>query len=236
MFFVSNFPLRRHLTNDRGRKAVTEKQGSDRLDQAQLQLLSGAKRMLNTTVALWKMSLVALVGSLSAMGIIALLLYSFILPRDALFIEGIVFLAIAAWTLARSLTGQCCSCCTVEIPRWKRILGSFVKPDGTFDTERQGEGVVDTIMQMILASEDWISVIRREVLSMLIWPILAIGMLLLTVYTVEVTFVRAIVLAFVGYVFLLTFAIYFGVKLKFQSWQNKVDQFKTKIDRPFEII
>jgi hypothetical protein len=224
------------VANDRGRKAVTEKQGSDSLDQAQLQLLSGAKRMLDTTAALWKVSLVVLAGSLSAMGIIALLLYSFILPKDALFIEGILFLAISAWILARSLTGQCCSCCTVEIPRWKRILASFVKADGTFDTDRQGEGVVDTIMQMILASEDWISIIRRELLSMLIWPILAIGMLLLTAYTVEVTFVRIIVLAFVGYVFLLTFAVYFGVKLKFQSWQNKVDQFKTKIDRPFEII
>jgi hypothetical protein len=83
-------------------------------------------------------------------------------------------------------------------------------------------------MQIISASEGWISVIRRELLSMLIWPILAIGMLLLTVYTVEVTLVRTIAVGFVGYVFALTFAVYYGVKMKFQSWQSKVDQFKTR--------
>lgn len=206
------------------------------MDDVHLSLIGGAQRMLDTATSVWKFSLAALMGSLSVMGAVAVLMYFTILSRDSLFLEGVVFLAIAAWILARSLTGQCCSCCTVEIPRWKRILRSFIRADGTVDMDKQGEGVADSLIQVIAASEKWINVIRQELVSMLIWPVLAIVILISTVFTIDVTVVRIIALGFVGYVFVLTLAVYFGVKLKFQDWQSRIDRFEANTDRALKAI
>ena len=92
--------------------------------------------------------------------------------------------------------------------------------------DREGEGVAETIMQMIFASEEWINVIRRELLSMLVWPILAILILSFTAFQVELATIRALAVGFVVYIFAMTFVVYFGVRLKFQNWEGRVARFK----------
>ncbi|MCL4436111.1 MAG: hypothetical protein M1503_00300 [Thaumarchaeota archaeon] len=77
------------------------------------------------------------------------------------------------------------------------------------DASKEGEGGVDSVMQIMLASEEWMRVIRRELFSMPLWPILAAVVLLLTVYTVDSTTMRMIALAFIGYIFALTVVIYY---------------------------
>ncbi len=222
------------MSNDK--RVVDRDIGAESIGDSYRTLIVGASRVLDTLTAVWKFSLAALIGSLSVMGVVAIAVYFTIFPRESLFLEGFVFLAIAAWIFSRSLTGRCCSCCTVEIPRWRSILASFIKPDSTVDTSKEGEGVVDSVMQVMLASEEWMRVIRRELFSMLLWPILAAVVMLLTVYTVDATTVKMISLAFIGYIFALTVAIYYIVNQKFQPWQRRVAKFKANVENTLQAM
>lgn len=210
--------------------------GAEGIGDSHRALIVGASSVLDTLTVVWRFSLAALIGSLSVMGVVAIVTYFAVFPRESLFLEGFVFLAMAAWIFFRSLTGRCCTCCTVEIPRWRSILASFIKPDSTVDAFREGEGVVDSVMQVMLASEEWMRVIRRELFSMLLWPILAAVVLLLTVYTVDATTVKMISLAFIGYIFALTVAIYYTVNQKFQPWQRRVAKFKANLENALQAM
>lgn len=96
--------------------------------------------------------------------------------------------------------------------------------------------MVESVMQVMLASEEWMRVIRRELFSMLLWPILAAVVLLLTVFTVDATTLKIISLAFIGYVFALTLAIYYTVNQKFKPWQRRVAKFKANVENALQTM
>jgi hypothetical protein len=205
------------------------------LKASYLSLIKGAKRVLDTLASVWKYSVTALLLSLSAIGITAIVLFLTVPGKEFYFTEGVIFLAIAAWIFARNVTGTCSQCCTADIPHWKSVLTSFVKPDNTIDSQKDGQSVVENLMQVAIATGDWIRLIKRDVFSVLFWPMLAGVVFLLSVYQVDVVIARVAAVGFIVYLFALTTAIYYSVNWKFRNWQTKVAQFKgyatTAIDR-----
>ncbi len=190
-----------------------------------LSLIKGADKILDTLASVWKYSLTALLLSLSIIGAISIVLFFAFPTRELFFTEGIIFLAIAGWIFARTFTGSCSRCCNADIPHWKRVLASFVQKDNTVD-QRDGESVAENLMKVIDATGDWIRLIKRDVFSVLFWPVLAIVIFIFSVYPVELFVVRVVAVLFVIYIFALTVIIYYSVKVKFQGWQEKVSRFK----------
>jgi hypothetical protein len=190
-----------------------------------LPLINGANKILDTLSSVWKYSLTALLLSLSIIGAISIGLF-LLVGREILFTEGVIFLAIAAWIFVRTFTGNCNRCCNADIPRWKAILASFVQPNNSVDSQQDGQSVVESLMRVINESNDWIRLIRRDVFSVLFWPVIAMVLFVFSVYSVDITVVRVVEVLFVIYVFVLTGAIYYSVKVKFQGWQEKVSRFR----------
>jgi len=204
---------------------IPEKTTNEGFDSSYIQMIRGASKVLDTLASVWKYSLTALLLSLSVIGAVSIGLF-LVIGREMLFTEGVIFLAIAAWVFARTFSGNCSQCCNADIPRWKRVLASFVQQNNAIDIERDGQSVVESLMRVIEESSDWIRLIRRDVFSVLFWPVIAIVIFVLSVYSVDVAVVRVVAVLFVIYVFVLTSAIYYTVKVKFQSWQNRALRFK----------
>ena len=190
-----------------------------------LPLIKGANKVLDTLASVWRYSVIILLVSLSAIGAISLGLF-FFAGREVLFTEGVIFLAIAAWIFFRNVTGTCNRCCTADIPRWKHQLSSFVQPDNSVDVQRDGQSVVENLMQVIDESADWIRLIRRDVFSVLFWPVIAAIVFLGSVYSVDIALLQVIAVAFVIYVFALTGTVYYSVNVKFRGWQKRVASFR----------
>jgi hypothetical protein len=195
-------------------------------DSSYLSLIKGASKVLDTLTSVWKYSLTALLLSLSVIGAVSIGLF-LVVGREVLFTEGIIFLAIAAWIFLRTFTGNCNRCCNADIPHWKAVLASFVQSNNTVDSEREGQSVVESLMHVIDETGSWIVLIRRDVFSVLFWPVIAIVIFVLSIYSVDITVVRVVAVLFVIYVFALTGVIYYSVKVKFESWQERVSRFKT---------
>jgi len=189
-------------------------------------MIEDANRILDTLSRVWKYCLTALLVSLSAIGFISIAIFLIETSKEQFFIEGIIFLAIAAWVFARNTLGTRNRCCNEDIPRWKTILASFVRADNTFDSQRDGQSVIENLMKVIFATIDWIKMIKRDVFSILFWPIVAAAIFLLSVFQVNIVELRVLEVAFVVYIFVLTMAVYYGVNLRFRKWQTKVAQFK----------
>jgi len=189
-------------------------------------MIRDANRILDTLSRVWRYCLTVLLASLSAIGFVSILLFLIDTSKEQFFIEGIIYLAIAAWVFARNMLGTRNQCCNEDIPRWKAILASFVKPDNTFDSKRDGQSVIENLMKVIFATGDWIKMIRRDVFSVLFWPIVAFAIFLLSVYQVNIVEVRMLEIASVAYIVVLTLAVYYGTNLKFRKWQTKVARFK----------
>ncbi len=201
-----------------------EKTAQESVDSSYIAMIRGANRVLDTLASVWKYSVTVLLLSLSVIGAISIGLFVAV-GRQTLFIEGIVFLAIAAWIFVRNVTGSCNRCCTADIPHWKRVLSSFVQPNNTV-VSQDGQSVTESLMRMIVESGDWIRLIRRDVFSMLFWPVIATVIFVFSVYTVDIAVVQVVEVLFAIYVFLLTGVIYYTVKVKFQGWQEKVSRFR----------
>lgn len=196
------------------------------VEASYLSLIKAAKRVLDTLASVWKYSVTALLLSLSAIGITAIVLFLTVPGKEFYFTEGVIFLAIAAWIYARNVTGTCNQCCTADIPHWKSVLSSFVKPDNTLDSQKDGQSVVENLMQVTVATGDWIRLIKRDVFSVLFWPMLAGVVFLLSVYQIDAAVVRVAAVGFIVYIFALTTAIYYSVNWKFRNWQTRVAQFE----------
>lgn len=181
---------------------------------------------MDTLASVWKYSLAVLLISLSAIGVISIVLFFEVPSKEVFFTEGIIFLAVAGWIFARNFVLNCNQCCTADIPRWKRVLASFVKPDSTVDRQVDGQSVVENLMQIMVATGDWIRLIKRDIFSVLFWPVVATAAFVLSVYQVDILMLRFIAVGFVAYVFVLAIAVYFGTNMKFRRWQSKVAQFK----------
>gem|GEM_PF-5825591 len=204
--------------------ATQETQPQESFDSFNLALIKGANKVLDTLASVWKYSVAALLLSMLVIGAISLGLFT-ILGRQTLFIEGIIFLAIAAWIFFRNLTGTCNQCCTDDIPHWKRVLTSFIQPNNTIATA-DGQSVTESLMHVIDASTDWIRLIRRDIFSMLFWPVVATVIFVFSVYSVNIAIVRIAWVLLIIYVFILTGAVYYSVRFRFQTWQEKVSKFK----------
>jgi hypothetical protein len=202
-----------------------EKNSANETFDSYLPLIKGANKVLDTLSSVWKYSLTALLLSLSVIGAVSLGLF-LLVGREVLFTEGVIFLAIAAWVFVRTFTGNCNRCCNADIPRWKGVLASFVQPNDSVDSQRDGESVVESLMKVIDESGDWIRLIRRDVFSVLFWPIIAMAIFVFSVYSVDIVVVRVVAVLFIIYVFVLTGVIYYSVKVKFQGWQEKVSRFR----------
>jgi hypothetical protein len=198
---------------------------AENFDSSFLSLINGANKVLDTLASVWKYSLTALLVSLSVIGGISISLF-LLVGREVLFTEGVIFLAIAAWIFVRTFTGNCNKCCNADIPRWKRVLTSFVQPNNTVISQQDGLSIVESLMRVIDESANWIRLIRRDVFSMLFWPVVAVAIFVFSVYSVDIVVVRVVEILFVIYVIVLTGAIYYSVKVKFQRWQEKVEHFK----------
>lgn len=198
-------------------------------------LIIGASKILDTVTLAWKSSFIALVGSLGGMGIVAMLLYFTILPKDPLFIDGLIFLGFAAYILFRYLTGGCCVCCTEEIPQWRRRIASLIKQDSTVDLNKDGEGILEVVLGIILASIGWMNSIRRDLLSMLVWPALAAIVLIFSVLAVDSLTFRIVWVVFIAIVFVEIIAIYYGVKARFRGWLERAAFFREQSRKMLEV-
>jgi hypothetical protein len=196
------------------------------VDTSYVSMIRDANQILDTLSKVWKYCLAALLLSLFIVGLVSIGLFVADPSQEQFFLEGIIFLAIAAWIFARNLLGQRNRCCTEDIPYWKSVLSSFVKPDNSLASVKDGESVIENLMKVTLATGDWIRTIKRDVFSVLFWPVVAIGFFLLSVYQVNVVELRIIEVSFVVYLFTLALAVYFGVNLRFRRWQARVDKFR----------
>ena len=197
------------------------------IDSSYIPMIHDANQILDTLSKVWRYCLAALLLSLSAVGAAAIGLYLINTAQEQFFVEGIIYLAIAAWVFARNLLlGSRNSCCTEDIPRWKDRLASFVKSDNTVDAERDGESIIENLMKVTSATADWIRTIKRDVFSVLFWPVVAVAFFLLSVYQANFVEVRVVEVAFVVYIVVLAVAVYFGVNAKFRRWQAKADSFR----------
>jgi hypothetical protein len=199
----------------------------ENFDVSYISLIKGANTILDTLASVWKYSLTALLLSLSTVGVISIAIFFMMPGREVFLTEGVVFLAIAAWISARNFALNCNQCCTADIPHWKAILASFVKPDNTIDTQRDGQSVVESLIQVTVATGDWIRLIKRDIFSVLFWPIVAVLVFVFSVYQVDAFTLRIIAAAFFVYIGALVVVVYFGVNVKFKKWQIKVAQFKS---------
>ena len=199
----------------------------DNLDSSYISMIHDANQILDTLSRVWKYCLTALLLSLSIVGIVSIGLFVADTSKQQFFTEGVIFLAIAAWIFARNILGNRNQCCNEDIPHWKSVLASFVKPDNTWDSQKDGQSVIENLMKVVFATGGWIRSIKRDVFSVLFWPIVAIVIFLLSVYQVNVLEFRIIEVAFIIYMFTLAIAIYYGVNLKFKRWQSKVNRFET---------
>jgi len=203
-----------------------EASSPENAESTYVSMIKDANKILDTLSRVWKYCLTVLLASLSAIGLVSLALFLTDTTKEQFFTEGVIFLAIAAWIFARNLLSTRNQCCNEDIPRWKGILGSFVKPDNTFDDQKDGESALENLMRVVFATGDWIKMIRRDVFSVLFWPIVAFAIFLLSVYQANIVEIRFLEIAFVAYIVFLTLAIYYGTNLKFRKWQTKVARFK----------
>jgi hypothetical protein len=221
------------------KKENSEKDTStvDNVDASYVSMIRDANQILDMLSKVWKYCLTALLLSLSIVSLVSIGLFVADPTKEQFFTEGIIFLAIAVWIFARNLLiGRRNRCCTEEIPHWKSVLASFIKPDNSFNAQKDGESVIENLMKVILATSDWIRTIKRDVFSVLFWPIVAIVIFLLSVYQVNVVEVRIIEVAFIVYMFTLAIAIYYGVNLRFRRWQVKVDKFRAFTSTAIETL
>jgi hypothetical protein len=197
----------------------------ENFDAAYIQLIKSANKILDTLASVWKYSVSALLLSLSVVGIVSVSLY-FVEPgREVFLTEGVIFIFIAAWVFARNFLMNCNKCCTADIPRWKQTLSSFVKTNDTIDRERDGQSVVESLMQVVVATGDWIKMIKRDVFSLLFWPIIAILVFALTVFQANVFTLRIVGAVFAVYIGALVIGVYYGVNVKFRKWQTRIKKF-----------
>ena len=196
------------------------------IDSSYISMIHDANQILDTLSRVWKYCLTALLLSLSIVGLVSIGLFVADQSKQQFFTEGVIFLAITAWIFVRNILGNR-NCCTEDIPYWKKILASFIKPDNTLDSQRDGQSIIENLMKMVLATGDWIRTIKKDVFSMLFWPIVAIVIFLLSVYQVNILEFRIIEVAFIVYIFILAITIYYGINLKFKKWQSNVNRFKT---------
>jgi hypothetical protein len=199
----------------------------NKLDASYVSMIHGANEILDTLSKVWKYCLSALLLSLSIVGLVSIGLFVTDPSKQQFFTEGIIFLAIAAWVFARNILGNRNQCCNEDIPHWKSVLDSFIKPDNTLDSQKDGESIIENLMKVVFATGEWIRTIKRDVFSVLFWPIVAIVIFLLSVYQVNAIEFRIIEVTFIVYIFILAVAIYYGINLKFKRWQVKVNKFKT---------
>ncbi len=199
---------------------------AESFDSSYLLLIRGANKILDTLASVWKYTLAALLVSLSAIGVASIVLFFDTPGREVFFSEGVIFLAIAGWIFARNFALNCNQCCTEDIPRWKGVLSSFVKADNTVNRPADGQSLMENLMQIMVATGDWIRLIKRDVFSVLFWPVIATIVFVLTVYQVNFETLRFVAVGFVVYIFVLSAAVYYGVNLKFRRWQSKVSQFR----------
>ncbi len=190
-----------------------------------LPLIKGANKVLDTLASVWRYSVIILLVSLSAIGAISLGAFFFV-GREVFFTEGVIFLAIAAWIFFRNVTDTCNRCCTADIPRWKRLLSSFIQSNNSVDMQRDGQSIAENLMRVIDESFDWIRLIRRDVFSMLFWPVIAAVIFLVSVYSVDITMLQVTAIALVMYVFVLTGTVYYTVNIRFQGWQERASSFR----------
>jgi len=207
------------------------------VESSYVSMIKDANRILDTLSRVWRYCLVALLLSLSIVGFASIGFY-LVAPsgREQFFAEGVIFIAIAAWIFARNLLlGPRDRCCTEDIPRWKATLASFVGPDNSL-AERDGESIIEDLMKVTLATGDWIRQIKRDVFSVLFWPVVATVLFLLSVFQVNIVEFRIIEVAFIVYLVTLALAVYFGVNSKFQRWQAKVDRFRAFASKAIETL
>lgn len=174
--------------------------------------------------------------SLSMVGAFSIAFYFIIPGHDVFLTEGIIFLIIAAWVFARNFLMGCTQCCTTDIPHWKGVLASFIKPDGTIEQEKDGESVVENLMQVITATGDWIRMIKRDVFSLLFWPIVAAIVLTFSIYFANIATLQFVAGAFAVYIGALVIGVYFGVGYAFRKWQARITRFKDAAKTAMELL
>lgn len=198
---------------------------AETLNAAYLPLIKDTNRILDTLSHIWTYSITVILLTLIAIGVISLYLSFLTLNDTAFFTEGIIFLIVAAFLLMRHFMGPHNSKRRINIPHWKSVLNSFVKPDNTVSGQ-DGQSILESLMQIVIISDEWIRRIKRGIFSTLFWPIVAVIIFIFSSFQLNTFEFQIISVFFVVYMFVLIVAVYYGVNWRFRGWQTKVARFK----------
>jgi hypothetical protein len=198
----------------------------ENIEVSYLSMIKDASRILEMLSSVWRYCVSVILLSLSIIGLLSISMFVIVPGKEIFFAEGIIFQSIAAWIFVRNSSGVCSGCCSADIPRWKGVLASFVNSDNSVEMEKDGQSVLENLMQVILITGDWIRQIKRDVFSMLFWPLLASVIFVISLYPVDLVVVRVVEVTFVAYAFVLATGIFYGVNSKFHNWQTRVKSFK----------
>lgn len=199
---------------------------SENLDAVYVPLIKDANKIFSTLSTVWNYSHVAIFSSLYLIGFVSFGLY-FMNPANYNFRSlGIVFLIIATiFFLQPSGTRRRRD----EMTHWKIMLASLIKPDNTLNTPQDGQSILENLMQVILASEKWISRIKRRIFTMILLQTVAVVAFFAVLYQTSSVQVQLVENGLIVFAVALVLIVYFSVDLKFRGWQNKIAKFKSHV-------
>jgi hypothetical protein len=207
--------------NDSAKNALVEN-----VDAIYLPLLRDADKILSTLSKIWTYSHVAIFTSLYFLGFISIVAY-FLYPANDRFLQlGEIFVIIAIVVVLVHF-GRINRRRRAEMAHWKFTLASYIKPDNTINSQQNGESILENLMKVILASDRWISRIKRRIIMMLVWQTVAVVVFFMVAFQVSSFQVGIIEECLVVYSLGLAIAVYYGVNWRFRSWQSKVNKFKS---------
>ncbi len=196
------------------------------IDAIYLPLLRDADKILSTLSKVWTYSHIAIFSTLYFLGFISIVTYFLFPANDRFLTMGEVFLIIAI-IAALLYYGRRNRRRRAEIVHWKSVLASYVKPDNTLNSQKDGDSILEDLMKVIFASDKWISRIKRRIFVMLVWLTVAVAVFFMVAYQASSFQVGLIEDGLVVYAASLAIAVYFSVNWRFRSWQNKVAKFKS---------
>lgn len=197
---------------------------SESLDAVYIPLIKDANKIFSTLSTVWNYSHIAVFSSLYLIGFASFGLYFTNPANDRFRIMGIVFLIIATVFFAQPSGNRRRR---DEMMRWKSTLASLVKPDNTLIIPQDGQSILENLMQVILASEKWISRIKRRIFTMILWQVVAVVVFFVVLYQANSIQVQLIQNGLIVFAVALALIVYFSVDLKFRGWQNKIAKFKS---------
>ena len=119
----------------------------------------------------------------------------------------------------------------MNMENWKIKLASFIKPDNTLNTPQNGQSILENLMSVILASEKWISRIKRQIFSMIIWLAVSIVVFFVVLYQANSVQVQLVENGLLVFAVALALVVYFSVDLQFGAGRKKLLSSKVTLQR-----